>query len=150
MAETQARPYVTVPTTRHRNRQRKREWSRPPKRDPHTRVIAQLLELAGPDSSVIATSSRPWASATFVGVRHKIILRISGTDHAEHADHFTEALPEAEFSISGHIVAETCVDARQSIDDNYEPPAAPTGDASKPMISGETILRLCILTIEDW
>lgn len=150
MAETQALPHVTVPKTRRHTRLRERDWPRRPKCDPHTRVIAQLLELAGSDSSVIATSSRPWASATFLGARHKIILKLTGTDHSQRADRFTEALPEAQFSISGHIVAEACIDARQSLDDSYELVDEHADDTGTLVISGETVLRLCILTIEDW
>jgi len=151
MAETKALPHVTVPKTRRHARLHEREWPRRPKRDPHTRLIAQLLELAGSDSSVIATSSRPWASATFVGIRHKIILKLSGQNHYKRADQLIEALPEAQFTISGHIVAEACTDARQSLDDSYEPASGQTdGTGDKPIISGETVLRLSILTIEDW
>ena len=124
---------VTVPVTRQRHRLRAREWPRPPKKDPHTKVIAQLLDLAGTDSSVIATSSRPWASATFVGARHIVMLRIKGPDNGERATALANRLPDAEFSIAGHIVADACADELR-----------PAADGS------ETVMRLSILTIEDW
>jgi len=124
---------VTVPATRQRHRLRSREWPRPPRKDPHTRVIAQLLDLAGTDSSVIATSSRPWASATFVGARHVVVLRLKGPDNAARAATLADRLPDAEFSITGHIVADACADELR-----------PAADGS------ETVMRLSILTIEDW
>jgi hypothetical protein len=145
MTIAKIRQLVSVPGTSARRRLRKRDWPHPPRRDPHTRVIAQLLELAGPDSSVIATSSVPWASATFVGARHRIVMRISGADHAARADILVENLPDAEFSISGHIVADACIDERQLHLVRAE------GETASPEESAtETMLRLTILTIEDW
>jgi len=124
---------ATMPCPRPRRRLRARDWPRPPRKDPHTRVIAELLKHAGADSSVIATSSRPWASATFVGARHGIVLRLEGEDHATRAAALAQAVPDLEFSIIGHIVADACVDACD---------AAPDDPA--------TLLHLSILTIEDW
>ncbi len=124
---------ITVPNTHQPRRVRSRDWPRPPRRDPHTRVITQLLDLAGKDSSVIATSSRPWASATFVGARHAIVLRLTGPDHEARAAALAERLPEAEFSIGGHIVADACVDRLQLAEE----------DAG-------TMMHLSVLTIEDW
>ncbi len=145
MTHPKPRTHVTVPSTHGRHRLRGREWPRPPRRDPHTRLIAQLLERAGPDASVIATSSRPWASATFLGTRHVILLKLGGADHALRADHLAETLPDAEFTIAGHIVADLCLDERlvratQSPDPTDTPMASPT----------ETVLRLSVLTIEEW
>ncbi|MGE4430838.1 MAG: hypothetical protein AB7E05_08890 [Sphingobium sp.] len=103
-------------------------------------MIAQLLDLAGPDASVIATSSRPWASATFTGARHSVVMKLHGADHAGRASRLARRLPDAEFSISGHIVADACVDDRAG---------NPAGD--RPMAQAdETMLHLSVLTIEDW
>lgn len=124
---------ITVPNTHQPRRVRSRDWPRPSRRDPHTRVITQLLDLAGKDSSVIATSSRPWASATFVGARHGIVLRLSGPDHEARAATLAEQLPEAEFSIGGHIVADACVDRLRLVEEG-----------------AETVMHLSVLTIEDW
>ncbi|OYW86209.1 MAG: hypothetical protein B7Z20_07750 [Sphingobium sp. 32-64-5] len=94
-------------------------------------MIAQLLDLAGPDASVIATSSRPWASATFTGARHIVVMKLHGADHADQARRLAEYLPDAEFSITGHIVADACVDRRAD------------GES-------DTTFHLAVLTIEDW
>jgi len=45
--------------------------------------------------------SHPWASATFVGHRHVATLVVEGDAAA-----WLAALPEAEFSLRGHIVAD--------------------------------------------
>jgi len=48
--------------------------------------------------------SHPWASATFVGSRHVAILVVEGDAAA-----WLAALPEAEFGLRGHIVADLVV-----------------------------------------
>tara|TARA_R110000787_G_scaffold171453_1_gene284105 strand:- start:286 stop:750 length:465 start_codon:yes stop_codon:yes gene_type:complete len=154
MSQAKTDAIVTVPTTRRHQRLRMREWPRAPRRDPHTRLIAQLLELAGPESSVIATSSRPWASATFQGAQHRIILKLTGPHQGESADRLIDRLPDAEFSIMGHIVADACVDERrtQASDDalSKEEDGALPGTCPPETYPPETVLRLSILTIEDW
>ena len=145
MPQAQSRPHVTVPATRRRSRLRERDWPRPPRRDPHTRVIAQLLELAGPESSVIATSVRPWASATFTGARHKIVLCFGGDEQEQRAAEFASSLPEAEFTIAGHVVADACVDEQKI---QYRQQHQPANTAET--LDTETIMSLSVLTIEDW
>lgn len=51
--------------------------------------------------------STDWASATFVGATHVLVLRFEGS-HTAVGDAFRafEALAEAEITIPGHIVAE--------------------------------------------
>lgn len=141
MTSTKPAPSLSVPSTRPRQRVRSRDWPRPPRRDPHTRVIAQIAELAGTDVSVIASSSRPWASATFVGAQHRVILRFEGEAAQHRATCFADALPEAEFSLSGHIVADACV--------NEWVAANPADQAAASQCSGIT-LRITVLTVEDW
>lgn len=153
MTRAQVRPITSVPRTRSRRSSCARDWPRPPRRDPQTRMIAQLLALAGPDSSVLGTSSRPWASATFIGARHSVTLRIGGADHVERAEAFASHLPNAEFSIYGHIVADACIDewrlSAESASARNEPDVAPTSDARTAQ-QACSILRLSVLTIEDW
>jgi len=134
---------ISVPLTGPTRRARERDWPRPPRRDPHCRLISQLLALGGPTASVIATSSGPWASATFVGARHRIILLLRGEDHEARADRLAKLLPEQEFAISGHIVADCCLDER------ITRPAS--GEANEGWSTeSETLIRIAALTIEDW
>lgn len=44
-----------------------------------------------------------WASATFVGARH--VLTLAST-RSPHLDQWLTALPEAEFALRGHLVAD--------------------------------------------
>lgn len=143
-------PAVSVPSTRTRQRLRSRDWPRPPRGDPHVRLIAQLAQLAGPDMSVIASSSRPWASATFIGAQHRVIVQFKGENAPGNAAWFGERLPEAEFSIAGHIVADACVDEWRHGPDCDEahhtmPPANPPAS-----LAGDVTLRVTVLTVEDW
>jgi hypothetical protein len=47
-----------------------------------------------------------WQSLTFIGERHQICLRIPGPDADAIAQRLTAGIEEAEFDISGHLVAD--------------------------------------------
>ncbi|MEZ5656145.1 MAG: hypothetical protein R3E04_09705 [Sphingobium sp.] len=102
--------------------------------------------MAGTDSSVIATSAKPWASATFLGARHRIVLKIEGEDPVDKAETFASDLPDAEFSIAGHIVADACVDEWKMMAER--PDACTSGN--EPPGQGSVILTVFVLTVEDW
>lgn len=53
-------------------------------------------------------TTRPWSSATFVGERHRLDLRLHGDSECIGAalDRLVELLPDAEFELPGQIVAE--------------------------------------------
>jgi hypothetical protein len=70
--------------------------------DAHAGLIRSLLAQVDGQATLIDSSSRPWASVTFTGARHR--LRISAPAGA--ADWLTERLDEIEFIIPGHIVAD--------------------------------------------
>ncbi|MBB6123330.1 hypothetical protein [Sphingobium subterraneum] len=111
------------------------------RRDPLGRLISQLVQLAGPDAYMAESTSRPWASATFVGAQHVLTLCIGSAENShEHtleqvADRFAHALPEADFRIPGHIVADIVIDERRRMDERS--PAS-------------VQFRITALTIEDW
>ncbi|HEX7874119.1 MAG TPA: hypothetical protein VF475_14485 [Sphingobium sp.] len=105
---------------------------RPVRRDCHGRLIAALIDRAGPDSEIVDDRLSPWASATFVGARHEMVLILKGADAITRAIALARSLVEAEFTIPGHLVADLAVDGC---------------DADIP---GESRLRLSILTIEAW
>ena len=50
--------------------------------------------------------STEWQSLTFVGERHQFHFRIAGPAAAEAVRNLTYGLPDAEFAIHGHIVAD--------------------------------------------
>lgn len=105
---------------------------RPSRRDCHGRLLAALIALAGEDAAIADSGLRPWHSATFVGSRHDVTLWIGGDEAAATADRLAVVLPETEFRLPGHIVADLKV---QAIDCAHDEGAR---------------LRLEILTIEAW
>lgn len=56
--------------------------------------------------------SRPWASATFVGARHRLEIRLAGMDAERRAERLAGALPQMEFSLARLLVADVAVAAR--------------------------------------
>lgn len=49
---------------------------------------------------------RDWASVTFSGARHRLVLRLEGEGAAAEADRFLDGLAEREFALEGHILAD--------------------------------------------
>ena len=106
------------------------------KSDPHARLLRAVLALAGQGSEIISSSSRNWSSATFTGARHGVSLQLAGADARDRAHRLAEMLPEAEFPLAGHIVADISVE----------------GQAYRRGKDGEGLaqLDLAVLTVEDW
>ncbi len=134
---------MTSPLTVHTPRRRLRILRRPTepilpatprhqRRDCHGRLVTALLARLGEDTRIEDASFRPWCSATFIGAQHRVTIRIRAPDALARADQFAKNLPEAEFEIPGHIVADATV------------------DAIRPLENGTVLVDLAILTIEDW
>lgn len=62
--------------------------------------------------NVADIEERPWASATFSGARHVVTVNLDGDDAA--IDRWLAALPEAQFAMRHHIVADIAVAARSA------------------------------------
>lgn len=62
--------------------------------------------------------SRTWASATFLGARHVLQLRLRGPEGIAAADRFLDGLEAAEFRLRGHILADIALVARDRLDDS--------------------------------
>lgn len=103
----------------------------PVKTDPHARLVRQLLKMAGDESKVEASSGRRWSSATFSGVRHSVCIKLFGPTAHQRASEFAQELADVEFRLSGHIVADICIE-RQKLSE----------DAAQ--------LHVAVLTVEDW
>lgn len=73
-----------------------------------------------------------WASVTFAGARHRLLVVLSGDGAVGAAADLLAALPELEFDIPGHIVADVALAAEERRDG---------GD--------HAALELEVLTIED-
>ncbi|HEY9580955.1 MAG TPA: hypothetical protein VIR65_13955 [Rhizorhapis sp.] len=106
------------------------------KSDPHRRLLRALLEMAGPETEPIGSSSRSWASVTFTGAQHEFELFLMGKDAHDRANKLAECLPEAEFVVAGHIVVDATVDRL----------SCSQGDAGEPL----AFMTVSLLTVEDW
>lgn len=97
-------------------------------------LLRQLIarsRLAGERILLTHLRTTEWRSLTFDGERHEICLSLRGVDAAEGADRLCAGIEDAEFNLSGAIVAEIAVRRRQD---------APSGDVD---------LELEALTIAD-
>lgn len=63
---------------------------------------------SGLAARLVEVDQRDWASATFTGLRQRILLMVASATELEG---WLAALPEAEFDIPGHLVADLAVDA---------------------------------------
>jgi hypothetical protein len=75
--------------------------------------------------------SRAWASATFSGARHELVLRLDGYNAGAVADRLLLGLDAAEFTLRGHILADIALVQREAL------------------AGGVQRLRLEALTVED-
>ena len=76
---------------------------------PWLQLLAALLELAEGMGELLHHGERTWASATFTGSRHTVKLAFTGEDGLAAADRFIEALPEHEFALPRHLVADAVI-----------------------------------------
>ena len=77
-----------------------------PRRRPWLALLSAVLDQAGGKAELIRHAERGWASATFSGTRHSIVLAFAGEDAAAMGEAFLEALPDHEFAIPGQLVAD--------------------------------------------
>jgi len=70
-----------------------------------TELLRALEPHAGP-FTVLGAESRDWASALFVGARHRLALALGGADAAARAVRLRAALPEMELDLRGGFVAD--------------------------------------------
>jgi hypothetical protein len=78
---------------------------------PAARLRDALVSLAGGHSEVLRHHEKPWASITFEGARHTLELRFVGPEAVAAGETLVAELPEHEFAVPGHIVADATVTA---------------------------------------
>lgn len=92
-------------------------------------LLVRALRTLGADFAVRIDSiaARPWASATFAGMRHTICLTAPAVPGLRS---WLDGLPGADMPLRGHLVADLCVDA---------------------LVAEDGVLRatLAVLTLED-
>lgn len=78
-------------------------------RTPWMPLLSALLELAGGRGELIRHSERSWASVTFSGTRHTVVLTFTGIEAVAAGERFMDALPDHEFTIPRQLVADAAV-----------------------------------------
>lgn len=68
-------------------------------------IRAQFLSL-GSEVSLPAIVSRPWASVTFRGERHRLTCLLCGSGARAVAEAFCDGLPDRDIPLAGHILAD--------------------------------------------
>jgi len=95
------------------------------------RAIRAWFVSVGAPLSFESATSRAWASITFAGERHRLVLRLPGPGAQAAADAFLDGLADREFSLRDHILAD--IEATDMARD----------------VDGEVRLTLEALTVED-
>ena len=75
------------------------------------RVRTALLQLTGGAGTLIAHEEKPWASITFSGTRHEVVLEFCGADAVVGGEELIERLPDHDFRIPGQLVADATITA---------------------------------------
>lgn len=83
--------------------------AKPARKAPWLRLLSQVLQLAGNEAEFLRHAEKPWASATFSGARHTIVLAFEGLAASENGEVFIAALPEHEFSFPRYLVADAAI-----------------------------------------
>ena len=78
-----------------------------------------LLELARGKATIASHSEKSWASITFAGARHRLVLEFEGADAVAAGELFVAFLPEHEFDLADHLVADATV---TEVDHHLDPP----------------------------
>ena len=76
---------------------------------PGERMLRAVTTLAGPHAELMSHTERPWASVTFAGTHHRIVLRYEGWEACDEAEALITALPDHEFEIPRTLVADATV-----------------------------------------
>ncbi|WP_062345522.1 hypothetical protein [Novosphingobium sp. CCH12-A3] len=80
-----------------------------PRPSPAERLLRGVREISGPHVEVVSHDETPWASITFSGSRHRLVLRFAGSEAVSDGESFIAVLPEHEFKLRGRLVADAAV-----------------------------------------
>lgn len=76
-----------------------------------TSLLNQVMRLGDDRGELVSHAERPWASATFSGTRHTIVLTFDGAQGVAAGEALIAALPDHEFDIPRQVVADACIRA---------------------------------------
>ncbi len=82
-----------------------------PRRTLADRVRAALMALSGDSGTVLVHTETAWASITFSGTRHEVVLEFCGADAVAAGEALIERLPDHEFTIARQLVADATISA---------------------------------------
>ena len=98
--------------------------------DVHEKLATALRPLFSATGGRIASShQRRWASATFVGARHRFVLEPIVIDSPD-IEELAARIGNHEFHLPGHLVADICLSEPRWLE------------------AGETVLEIEVLTVE--
>ena len=80
-----------------------------PRRSLADRVRAGLMEITGGHGTLLGHEEKAWASITFAGTRHEVVLEFCGTDAVVAGEELIERLPDHEFTIPRQLVADATI-----------------------------------------
>lgn len=80
-----------------------------PRRTTADRVRAALVGLAGGKRKLLSHDETAWASITFSGTRHCVVMEFCGVDAVACGEDLIECLPNHEFAIPGQLVADATI-----------------------------------------
>ena len=72
-------------------------------------LISQLETLAGPDIRILLKKEKPWASITFSGTRHYLIIDATGNGGVQSMNRFIKRLPDQVFDLPDHFIADLLI-----------------------------------------
>ncbi|SHN52662.1 hypothetical protein [Erythrobacter sanguineus] len=73
------------------------------------RVRTALMQLTGGSGTVLSHDEKAWASITFSGTRHEMVMEFCGGDAVVGGEELIERLPDHEFAIPGQLVADATI-----------------------------------------
>jgi hypothetical protein len=73
------------------------------------RVRDALFALTGGQGTLLAHEERAWASITFAGTRHEMVLEFCGAEAVAAGEELIERLPDHEFTLPGQLVADATI-----------------------------------------
>ncbi len=77
-----------------------------PRRTLADRVRGALMGLTGGNGTVLEHTEKAWASITFAGTRHEVVLEFCGAEAVAAGEELIERLPDHEFTLPGQLVAD--------------------------------------------
>jgi len=79
------------------------------------RLVEAVMALADGHGEVVEHKARSWASITFSGTRHQLVIDFEGTEAVEAGEELVARLEDHEFSIPGQLVADAAIRAVEHV-----------------------------------